>query len=164
MLTLFSFALFAGLTAALPTVTDSRSNLTYQGFSRNGIDVFLNIQYGEDTGGQNRFKPPILHIPKPGTTINATFYGPACPQPLNSNTPPLTLTNITNVSENCLNLNIARPNNTDAASRLPVMVWIHGGRQQLLHGIITLTTYRKLLDWFKPGDHLRSRWLDHSVD
>lgn len=116
------------LALAEPTVVDQHSNVTYQGFVRNDIEVFLGIRYAEDTGGENRFKPPQLYVPDNGSTINATAYGPACPQPLGRpGLYPLYLSNITDVSEDCLNLNIARPNTTDELSQHPVMVWIHGG-------------------------------------
>jgi carboxylesterase type B len=111
-----------------PVVLNPEHNVTYQGFGRNGIDVFLGIPYAQDTGGANRFKPPQLYVPEDGTTIDAGSYGPACPQPLGQpGLYPLYLSNITDISEDCLNLNIARPNDTTAASKLPVMVWIHGG-------------------------------------
>lgn len=114
-------------TGTVPVATDTSRDVTYHGLSRNGIDVFLNIPYGLDTSGEHRFKPARPAVPARGTTVQATSYGPACPQPLGSSSPPLALGNITNVSENCLNLNIARPAGTTAQDRLPVMVFIHGG-------------------------------------
>ena len=119
-------ALAVAATSALPSVTNLR-NVTYNGFRRNTLDVFLNIRFGEDTSGQNRFKPPRPHTPNVNSTIDATSLGPACPQPPNSNSLPIVLTNITYTSEDCLNLNIVRPNDTTAGSKLPVMVYIHGG-------------------------------------
>ncbi|KAF2477640.1 putative lipase [Lindgomyces ingoldianus] len=112
---------------AKPVAIDVNSNVKYLGAERNGIEVFLNIQYGQDTSGVNRFKPPRPFIPKPGTTYDATKYGPACPQTFGQWLPPLTLGNITSTSEDCLNLNVARPKGCHASSRLPVMIWIHGG-------------------------------------
>ncbi|KAI1136933.1 carboxylesterase family protein [Hypoxylon sp. FL0543] len=114
-------------TARHPLVVDAEKNVKYQGLSRNGIEVFLNIPYGQDTGGANRFKPPKAAAPKPGSTIVAQSYGPACPQSLGEGFPPLTLSNVTEISENCLNLNVARPSNLSADARLPVLVWIYGG-------------------------------------
>ena len=121
------FALLASSALSTPIAVDSRNNVTYNGLTRNDLDVFLNIRYAKDTSGENRFKPPRPHHPVSGTTVNATSYGAACPQPPNSFAPPLTLTNITQTSEDCLNLNIVRPNGTQPASGLPVMVFIHGG-------------------------------------
>lgn len=128
MLYILLLILLAVLTNAAPTVVDSRNNVTYNGITRNTLDLFLGIPYGQDTGGQNRFKPPQFYLPSPGSTIDATSYGIACPQPVNQSGVPLSLTIVTNVSENCLNLNIIRPNNTCPGAGLPVMVFIHGGK------------------------------------
>ncbi|KAK5091825.1 hypothetical protein LTR70_006355 [Exophiala xenobiotica] len=123
----FVVVLLASFALSAPTAIDSQNNVTYNGLTRNGLDVFLGIRYAEDTSGENRFKPPRPHTPASGSIVNANSYGAACPQPPNSFAPPLTLTNITRTSEDCLNLNIIRPNGTLPASKLPVLVFIHGG-------------------------------------
>ncbi|CAI4214948.1 unnamed protein product [Parascedosporium putredinis] len=110
-----------------PRAYDSANDVTYKGLVRNGIEVFLNIPYGQDTGGANRFKPPRPHVPVAGSTVKAQSYGPSCPQPLGAINAPLALTPIVDVSEDCLNLNIARPDGTEEGDELPVIVWIHGG-------------------------------------
>ncbi|KAK8932352.1 Secreted lipase [Metarhizium anisopliae] len=111
-----------------PVVHDADKDVTYHGLSRNGIDVFLNIPYGQDTSGENRFRPPRPHSSPRGSAIHATAYGPACPQALGPWVPPISLTNMTKVSEDCLNLNIARPaGKCVGGEKLPVMVYIHGG-------------------------------------
>ncbi|KAF2864787.1 Alpha/Beta hydrolase protein [Massariosphaeria phaeospora] len=102
-------------------------NTQYNGLLRNGIEIFQGIPYGQDTGGQNRFKPPRPYKPAQGSIIEATKPGPACPQSLGQWFPPITLGNITAISEDCLSLNIARPPMELAKYSLPVMVWIHGG-------------------------------------
>lgn len=110
------------LAAAQPTVVDQHE-VTYKGTTRNNVELFLGIRYGKDTGGANRFKAPKAHTPRAGTIVNATVYGDACPQP-NVGSPsdsPLVL------SEDCLNLNVARPQNTEKDAKLPVMVYIYGG-------------------------------------
>lgn len=114
-------------TASNPVVVDPNKNITYEGLNRNNIEVFLNIPYGQDTGGANRFKPPKAFAPEPGSTIVAQSYGPACPQELGESVPPLLLTNTTEISEDCLNLNVARPSGLGAEARHPVIVWIYGG-------------------------------------
>lgn len=121
--------LYSGVAVAAttPRVVDKKQDVTYAGLERNGIEVFLNIPYGEDTGGVNRFKPPKPRVAVPGSTIVAKSYGPSCPQQLGNWTPPISLGNITNISEDCLNLNIARPKGACAGDKLPVMVYIHGG-------------------------------------
>ncbi|SPO06786.1 related to para-nitrobenzyl esterase [Cephalotrichum gorgonifer] len=114
------------IAGSVPRVRNHKNDVTFEGLERNGIEIFLNIPYGEDTSGENRFKPPTLHVPEAGSTIKAQSYGPSCPQPL-SNGSLLALGSITEVSEDCLNLNVARPKGVGPKDRLPVMVWIHGG-------------------------------------
>lgn len=126
MLSLLVLSCFAAIIQAVPRVIDSRSNVTYIGQTRNTLDAFLGIRYGEDTSGQYRFQPPRPHTPANNSTVNAQSYGPACMQPTNSFLP-LVLSNFSHVSEDCLNLNIIRPNDTVPGSKLPVMFWIHGG-------------------------------------
>ncbi|KAI1746544.1 putative lipase [Xylaria castorea] len=110
-----------------PRVIDNGQGVTYEGLDRNGIEVFLGIPFGEDTSGTNRFKPPRPYAPAQGTIINAKSYGPACPQSVEAASPPFAYTDVTEISEDCLNLIIGRPAGTTKYNRLPVMVWIHGG-------------------------------------
>jgi carboxylesterase type B len=119
-----SFVLTSG---ALQT-DGSADGIVYRGIAQsNGVDHFLGIRYAQDTGGVNRFKPPRLYTPAPGSLVDATALGTACPQPLGQLNKPLGLANITEVSEDCLNLNIARPASSGSSELLPVMLWIHGG-------------------------------------
>jgi len=122
------FVASATVTAGI-LLTDPRGNLSVQGFERNDIEVFLGIPYAKDTGGENRFKPPVPYEYAPGSIIDATKPGPACPQALGQLYAPLGLDNITETSENCLNVNVARPKAADREGKglLPVFVWIHGG-------------------------------------
>lgn len=108
-------------------MVDDKNGVTYEGLNRNGIEVFLGIPFGEDTSGANRFKPPRPHTPARGSVVNAKSYGPACPQEVGDASPPFSYTAVTEVSEDCLNLIIGRPEGTTQQSKLPVMVWIHGG-------------------------------------
>lgn len=130
MLSFTILTALAGISAvaARPTVV-SRSDaagVEYVGLSSDGIEYFMGIPYAQDTSGANRFKPPRPYFPAPGTRVDATKPGPACPQALGQGFPPLALGSITEVSEDCLSLNIARPK-LDGHGPLPVMVWIHGG-------------------------------------
>lgn len=120
-------SLLAASVAASPTVVDKQHQVTYRGLERNGIEAFLNVPYGQNTGGSNRFKPPKPYVAKRGSTIDARAYGPACPQALGEWVLPIALSNVTEISEDCLNLNVARPKGTCSNDRLPVMVYIHGG-------------------------------------
>lgn len=115
-------------TTATPTVVDQTTNITYKGLSRNSIEIFLNIPYGQDTSGEHRFKPPRPYVPTLGSTIDARSCGPACPQQIGTNLAvPITLSDVTDVSEDCLHLNVARPSGTVPGDKLPVLIFIHGG-------------------------------------
>lgn len=109
-----------------PIVFDEARDIRYIGSrSSTGIEYFQNIFYAEDTSGANRFAPPVPVRPVGGTVIDATQPGAWCPQ-ATGDVLPFT-SRVTNVSENCLSLRIARPGGTTAAAGLPVMVWLHGG-------------------------------------
>jgi len=110
-----------------PTAVDDERDVRYLGLARNGIEVFLGVHYGQDTGGEHRFKPPRPAEPPRGSVVDARSFKPACPQITGLALPPLALTNVTEISEDCLHLNIARPKGTRPGDRLPVVVWVHGG-------------------------------------
>ncbi|KAJ1323319.1 para-nitrobenzyl esterase [Microdochium nivale] len=129
LLLLFDGAATAGATA-IPTVVDDGRGVTYIGFSRNGLDVFHGIRFGLDTGGEHRFRPPRPFAPPAGSVIDARELGDACPQETGRVRGPLSLGNITHVSEDCLNLNIVKPKKAlskGGATRFPVMLWMYGG-------------------------------------
>jgi carboxylesterase type B len=117
---------------ASPVVTGG-NGVTYHGITESsGLESFQNIPFGQDTSGEGRFAPPRPYVPPQNAVINATVPGPACPQqkvPI----PAFPLfSNVTNPSEDCLNLRITRPGNTTEESNLPVMVYIYGGTKVLL--------------------------------
>lgn len=115
------------LPVAEPIVHDVEFDATFIGATSNDIEHFHNIHYGEDTSGRNRFHPPMPFEYTEGTIVNATTPGPACPQP-EGGFPPF-FDAVTDVSEDCLSLHIARPSSSLIAryEKLPVLVWIHGG-------------------------------------
>lgn len=106
---------------------DPTSGVTYKGIVENDIEVFYGISYGLDTGGEHRFRPPRLAVAPTGSVVNATRRGPACPQQKGAQGFPLYLANITDISENCLSVNIYRHAGIFAGAKLPVMLFIHGG-------------------------------------
>ncbi|KAI0195562.1 lipase [Xylaria flabelliformis] len=114
---------------ASPTAYDSVNDVTYVGTRRSGVDHFLNIFYGEDTAGPNRFAPPIPLHPERGTVVDATRSGAWCPQGTGDVLP--FTSRVVNISENCLSLRISRPRDTKASAKLPVAVWLHGGGHAL---------------------------------
>lgn len=114
------------LNVSTPYVRNARTGVSYRGTSKSGVEHFQNIFYAEDTSGPNRFAPPIPYTPPPGTVVDATAAGAWCPQGLGG--PPLPFTSpITNVSENCLSLRIARSSSIGSSTKLPVLVYLHGG-------------------------------------
>jgi hypothetical protein len=127
LLTSVGSSVAAAAATAVPVAFDPDRRVAYQGLRRNGIEVFLNIPYGQDTGGANRFRPPLPREPEPNSTVAALAYGPACPQQRGPAFLPGVESNVTDISEDCLNLNVARPQGARAGSRLPVLVWIYGG-------------------------------------
>jgi|TARA_Y100000310_G_scaffold340973_1_gene438587 para-nitrobenzyl esterase len=84
----------------------------------NGILEYRGIPYAQSTGGERRFLPAVH--PEPWReTLDATAYGPACPQAGMENTALVQ-------NEDCLRINIWTPG-LDSGARRPVMVWLHGG-------------------------------------
>ncbi|KAI0433297.1 Carboxylesterase family-domain-containing protein [Xylaria sp. FL1042] len=105
-----------------PSAFDASRGVTYL-----SIEIFENIPFGEDTGRANRFRPPVSYSPPAHSTVLAQVPGHACPQIRNAFEGPNALSNVTDASEDCLNLNIARPVGTKAGDSLLVMVFIYGG-------------------------------------
>lgn len=110
----------------LAKVYDPSLNVTYQGVSESGVEHYENIFYAQDTSGSKRFAPPVKLIPTPGSIIDAAKPGAMCPQGMGDAPLPFT-SPVTNVSENCLSLQIARPAGAKSSAKLPVVVWLHGG-------------------------------------
>ncbi|KAJ5437253.1 Carboxylesterase type B [Penicillium cf. griseofulvum] len=111
-------------------VVDSARDLTYLGsLSPVGVEHFQNIFYAEEPTGQRRFAVPVPTRPVKGSVIDATRAGAWCPQATGDILP--FTSRVTNISENCLSLRIARPAGTQKNAKLPVAVWIHGGGHAL---------------------------------
>ena len=106
-----------------PTCLNREVN--YKGVYLEGVESFLGIRFAEDASGSNRFKPPIPHVPLKGDTIAANNPGPACMQDKVN----LGLSYVNKTSEDCLRLNVWRPNGTRHDAKLPVLVYIYGGER-----------------------------------
>ncbi|KAG9229986.1 Alpha/Beta hydrolase protein [Amylocarpus encephaloides] len=127
-------ALFSGVARSNPFVVDAAKKVSYQGITSSpGIETFLGIPFGQDTSGANRFAPPRAYVPSPGQVLDATAAGPSCPQ--SSSLGMLYSTVVTDISENCLSLLVARPAGVSRGAKLPVMAYIYGG------GLNTGTAY-----------------------
>jgi hypothetical protein len=95
-------------------VHDRKHNVSYQGITMSpGVESFLNIPYGESTAGSNRFAPPRPFSPSSGHVFNATAPGHSCPQ--NEATPSDPESPVTDIDEDCLNLNVAMLSGTKTA-------------------------------------------------
>ncbi|XP_004455114.2 liver carboxylesterase 1 isoform X2 [Dasypus novemcinctus] len=103
-----------------------------EGFAQ-PMAVFLGIPFARPPLGSLRFAPP--QPPEPwGFVKNTTSYSPVCSQNVMAmhmlgelfNTNPKESTTV-KISEDCLYLNVYTPADLTKKSRLPVMVWIHGG-------------------------------------
>jgi para-nitrobenzyl esterase len=88
--------------------------------SGTSIRVFKGIPFAAPPVGELRWQAPRPVVPWQGV-LAATEFGSRCTQGRMFSD-----ISFTNLSEDCLNLNIWTPA-TKAADHLPVMVWIHGG-------------------------------------
>ncbi|CUA75480.1 hypothetical protein RSOLAG22IIIB_05911 [Rhizoctonia solani] len=91
---------------------------TYVGYhnSTSGLDVWLGVRYAAPPVGNLRWGA-ARSVAKGNGMVNATTMPVQCIQSQAA-------WNATNMSEDCLYLNIYSPAN---ANNLPVLVWIHGG-------------------------------------
>jgi carboxylesterase type B len=121
----FSILVCSHRTIATPVATLTTSKIRYKGISIGPFEHFLNVKFAHDTSGSRRFAHPVPFVPESGTEIEATTRGAACPQTKDAMPPFFDETSA--MSEDCLNLRIARPSGTTSKNKLPVVVWLHGG-------------------------------------
>ena len=105
---------------------------------RDGITVYKGIPFATTTGGENRWKAPKARKAWSGV-LKANSFGPQCAQATSSSAGIFnTASNIS--SEDCLYLNIWTPTYNDtsdlASKKLPVYVWIYGGRFEAGSGVV----------------------------
>ena len=87
------------------------------GLVDNGVRTWRGVPFGADTSGKHRWRAPRAAHQWRGVR-DCTAYGPIAPQPIYS------WTDQVQGSEDCLNLDIVRPDSDD---ELPVVVYLHGG-------------------------------------
>ena len=131
ILALLGLSLSLPALAAPPTATLDQG--TIRGEWNGDIAVFRGIPFAGDTGGDNRWRPPTP-APRWEGVRDATVAGPICPQsqkPRQGKVAPWLA--LFEISEDCLNLSVYSPG-LAAATKAPVMVWIHGGFARISTG------------------------------
>ncbi|XP_068938939.1 liver carboxylesterase 1-like [Petaurus breviceps papuanus] len=142
------------------------------------VNVFLGVPFAKAPLGHLRFAPP--QSPEPWDYVkNTTTYPPMCAQnplegdflaKLSGNQNATSLKN----SEDCLYLNIYTSADLATKTKLPVMVWIHGGAflmgeassldgmylSALENVVVVAIQYRLgIFGFFSTGDeHARGNW------
>jgi len=100
-----------------------------------GNQMWLGVRYAQAPAGDERFRAPVPHE-ETSADVTAQAFGSACPQlghPFGVADAPV---DEPIGDEDCLFLNIYAPRmNADEAksTRLPVMVWVHGGGNVVGH-------------------------------
>ncbi|KAJ6566563.1 esterase 1 [Mycena capillaripes] len=101
-----------------PTIQLEKTTLVGRDIAPFQQEFFGGIPFAEPPLGNLRLQLPVLKSSLNSNTFNATNFGPACLQvglPLSQ------------MSEDCLTINVLRPTGTPANAKLPVMFWTYGG-------------------------------------
>ncbi|XP_077983791.1 uncharacterized protein LOC144438580 [Glandiceps talaboti] len=113
--------------------------VSFEGVS---VDIYKGVRYAEAPIGERRFSKPTPYASREGI-YDATEFGPSCPQSM-VGFPDGFLPN-TDISEDCLMLNIYVPETATDDNKFAVIVWIHGGGftsgQGMLYNGTPMTVY-----------------------
>ncbi len=120
----FALSTFLALSPAAARARPAPVALTEDGLvfgvAASGLNEFLGMRYAAPPVGALRWRPP-QPLPRALFSRTATQFGPHCAQPPSAS-------GIASTSEDCLYLNVYAPARTlPFLSRLPVMIWVHGG-------------------------------------
>ncbi|KII90741.1 hypothetical protein PLICRDRAFT_683700 [Plicaturopsis crispa FD-325 SS-3] len=116
-----ALALAAAASACVVAAAEVKiGNTTVVGLdlSESQQEFYGGIPFAEPPVGNLRFQPPKLLTALNTTSFAATGYGPACIQPSLA---------LSQISEDCLTINVQRPAGVSMDARLPVMVYFYGG-------------------------------------
>ncbi|PPR05608.1 hypothetical protein CVT26_009129 [Gymnopilus dilepis] len=107
---------------------------TVAGFEDGSVSKFLGIPYAQPPVGPLRLRR-TQELTRYKGHVNATAYGPACPQQKINNPFDKSLSTFMELtshqSEDCLTINVLRPSVMPAGKQLPVVVFIYGGGFQI---------------------------------
>ncbi|XP_070244511.1 liver carboxylesterase isoform X1 [Bos mutus] len=178
-----TFTAWAGQPPSSPVVDTAQGRVLGKHVSLKGfaqpVAVFLGVPFAKPPLGSLRFAPP--QPAEPWTFVkNTTSHPPMCSQdPVGAQLLSDLFTNrkeniSLTFSEDCLYLNIYTPADLTKRSRLPVMVWIHGGglvvggastydglALSARENVVVVTIQYRLGIWgfFSTGDeHSRGNW------
>jgi len=139
---LVAFLIVPGLRSESRVVSTPDGEL--RGTVVDGVRRWLGIPYAQAPVGERRWQPPADVEPWDGER-DATEFGAPClqPEPYSyGQSEPLTA--LPGSSEDCLTLNVMRPD--DDRTGLPVVVWLHGGGFISGTGRTTVVTQTGLLE------------------
>lgn len=112
-----------------------------RGIEVDRVKVWKGIRYAAAPVGDLRFRAP-QPPPRCAEVVDATAFGPACPQPVFPNMP---LDLGAAQGEDCLRLNVWASAETRPGDAKPVLVWLHGGAYVLGSGSQALYDGRRLV-------------------
>ncbi|KAJ7512340.1 alpha/beta-hydrolase [Mycena galericulata] len=114
---------FTAVAGSQPSVTIKNGTVHGVDLPQFGQSLFLGIPYAQPPVGDLRLRPP-RSVNESFGTLNATAYGPHC---WSAFTTGFDDNSGFNNSEDCLTLNVIRPDGVSEYSPVSVVVWIHGG-------------------------------------
>jgi len=88
--------------------------------TQNGTEKWLGVPFAVPPLGPLRFKAPVPITTSSSALHDASQFGNACPQAQTSGLG-------AQVAEDCLTLNVFRPQGLASNAKLPILFWIHGG-------------------------------------